>query len=122
MFKDLLVEASIKAMEEKFLWGDCVSFATALKDAYGGEFYSLDRDGKPMHVYIKKNGKNYDVKGERSTGQIILSLAGSIDPEGWKVEGPYTADTVPCRKATPKSIETAKKFIEANKNRFKGLS
>src|ERR1035437_4847422 len=116
MFLQELFEASEKAIEEVFLFGYCASFAVALQQEIGGDFYAMVRNGVPLHVYVKKNGKNYDVKGERSTGQMALSLVGSLD--NWKIEGPYTADKLPCKKVTDKKLEQAKKFIASHKNRF----
>lgn len=119
MFLQELFEASEKSIEEVFLFGYCSSFAVALQQEIGGDFYAMVRNGVPLHVYVKKDGKNYDVRGERSTGQMALSLVGSIDSTGWKIEGPYTANNLPCKKVTDKKLELAKIFIASHKNRFK---
>ena len=114
-----LLEASEKALEDKFIYGACGSFAVALHDEIGGEFYAMFYKDEPYHIFIKKDSKNYDVKGKRNLPAMALSMVGSYDMENWKVEGPFTADKMPCKKPTPKNIELAKSFIASHKNRFK---
>ena len=85
----------------------------------GGDFYAMFYHNKPYHIFIKKDGKTYDVMGKRNLPAMARSMVGSYDMENWTVEGPFTADKMPCKKPTPKATELAKTFITTHKNRFK---
>jgi hypothetical protein len=105
-----------ESAEDDFLFGDCASFAAALQDKLGGEMYALTRRGKALHVFVKREGKNYDVRGARSTNAMARSIVGSIDD--FKVEGPFTKDNQPCQAVKPKKVALAAQFIDKNKRLF----
>ena len=81
-FKQFLIEAkkvySDKKAHDSFMYGHCRSFAKALHNKIGGEIKSLHKDGKEMHVYVHKDGKNYDVGGQRNHARMILDVDGSL--------------------------------------------
>lgn len=105
-----------ESVEDDFLFGDCASFAAALQDKIGGELYALSRRGKALHVFVKHNGKNYDVRGERSTNAMARSLVGSI--QDFEVHGPFTRDNQPCSAVKPKMVAKAAEYINKHKRLF----
>jgi hypothetical protein len=109
---------SVKTAESTFLFGDCASFAAALQREIGGELFTLYRDGKALHTFVEKGGEYFDVKGKGTMRSMIRSITGSLDTAGWKIKGPFTDATQPCRKSTAKKIEKAAEFIAANRKRF----
>lgn len=111
-----LDEITQKKAESDFLFGDCASFAVAFQQIYGGQLFALVRNEQPLHIFVKLNGKNYDVVGQRGTYSMALSIVGSGD--NFVVAGPYQLSDLPCRKATPKKIEIAKNYISVNSSRY----
>ena len=107
-------EVTQKKAHSDFMFGDCGSFAIALKQMIGGDIYSLVRDGKVLHVFVKANGQNYDVKGPRGTYSMAKDCVGSAD--GFSIEGPLGND-LPVR-TNPKKIQVAIDYITANKKTF----
>jgi hypothetical protein len=115
-FKQYLIEGitySQKKAEDVFCFGHCRSFAYALHSKIGGEIRSLLNRGKEYHVYVHKDGDDYDVKGKRSTGSMALGLTGSID--GWTKGETIEPENM---KTSPKMIDQALKYIDDNKKKF----
>lgn len=111
---DLFEAITANKAFDLFVFGGCGSFATALKAKIGGEIYVIAHNGKDMHAFVKKDGKNYDVKGERSTFQMTRDF--SSHWEGWKINGPV--DTPPFKKSDS-MLKKATEYIEANPKLFK---
>lgn len=107
---------SDKQAHDHFMYGHCRSFAHALHHKIGGEIRSLHRDNKELHVYVHKDGNNYDHKGKRSHVSMIMDVAGSLDDaHKWKE---HSVDHTKM-KTNPKMVDNAHKYIEANKHKFK---
>lgn len=103
---------SQKQAEEKFQLGHCRSFAHALHSKIGGEIRGLKHRDREYHVYVHKDGHDYDVKGRRSTASMALGLTGStehwsksrVDREKMKVDH--------------RAVKHAHEYIDSNKKKF----
>jgi GNAT superfamily N-acetyltransferase len=110
--------------EGDFLFGGCASFAVALQQTIGGEIHVLYHDGVPSgprayHAYVEKDGKKFDVKGQRGTYGMSLSLVGSDALQ--RSSGPLTTQQLSetnLKKPDDKMIASAKRFIAEHPERF----
>lgn len=119
-FKQLMTESkkvySKSQAEDKFMLGHCRSFARALHQHIGGEIKALHKNGKELHVYVHKDGSNYDVHGKRSTGQMLINLDGSLEnAHKWSVH-PVDHTTM---KTKPGMVDNATRYIKSNLSKFK---
>lgn len=119
-FKQFLVEVAKPYSDTKahdtFMYGHCRSFAHALHKRIGGEVKSLHKDGKELHVFVHKAGKNYDVGGKRSHAQMIMNVDGSLDHAHKWSEHIVDHSTM---KTNPKMVDNAEKYISANPHKFR---
>jgi hypothetical protein len=109
-----LSEVTQKKVESDFMFGDCGSFAIALQKMIGGDIYALARNEKTLHVFVKANGRNYDVKGPRGTYSMAIDCVGNAD--GFSIDGPLGND-LPVM-INSKKIQMATDYINANKHIF----
>lgn len=118
-FKEFILEVMTqKTAELDFMFGDCASFAVAFQEEVGGEFFVLYQNEKPLHVFVKHDSKNFDVKGSGTLRSMVRSITGSLDTSDWEIKGPFTFEELPCRKSSPKKIEKAREYIKANLKKF----
>jgi DNA topoisomerase-1 len=108
---------SEKIAENKFMFGECRSFAYALQKELGGELAALYRKGKLMHVFVEKDGKRLDVTGETGKAKMNLGLFGSVMVEQTEIR-PIDRKDAGEYKVTEKSLAIAKAYIQANKKKF----
>ncbi len=115
-FKQFINEAtySSKKAEEMFSFGHCRSFAHALHSKIGGEIHQMTKDGRLYHAYVKKNGKKYDVHGERSSHSMQRTLHGSIKSD--ITEEPIHDSEL--KKIKPNMVQHAHNYIDSNKKKF----
>ena len=109
-----LFEITKEKAASSFMFGGCGSFALALQKIIGGKIYSLVRDDKTLHLFVKLNGKNYDVKGQRGTYPMAMDCVGSTDRIN--IVGPLD-NNLPVD-VTPSKIKAATEYILANKSIF----
>lgn len=118
-FKQFINEVMTQRTAEiDFMFGDCASFAVAFQEEVGGEFFVLYQNEKPLHVFVKHNDKNFDVKGEGTLRSMVRSITGSLDTSDWEIKGPFTFEELPCRKSSPKKIESTSRLILGSSSDF----
>ena len=118
-FREHLSEAkkvySDKQAHDAFMYGHCRSFAHALHSKIGGEVRALHKDGKQLHVFVHKDGSNYDHRGKRGHASMIMDADGTLEHAHRWSEHPVNHEKM---KTNPKMIENASKYIDANKHKF----
>jgi hypothetical protein len=118
-FKRYIAEAKsltpAKALE-LFLFGGCLSFALALQKKIGGELYTISREGKDFHAFVRTSSGDFDVKGKRGKFSMIRDFSSHLDK--WEIKGPLDAKDIPF-KNNPALITKAEQYINDNPSLFK---
>lgn len=107
---------SDKKAHDTFMYGHCRSFACALQKHMGGQIKALHKDGREHHVYVHKDGHNYDHKGRRGHASMIMDTDGSLDSaHRWSEH-----DVDPSKMKTKENmVQHAERYIAANKHKFR---